>query len=109
MAVFGWIGHSELQRKIPGGINFAFLFSGGLKKCFYKFRGALFIALFLSGGLFQIKDGFGAQQKKMISNQELGVKVFFFSKIKPMQFCPKFVLKSSVKIWPLWNQHQHGD
>ena len=64
MAVFGWIGHSELQRKIPGGINFAFLFSGGLKKRFYKFRGALFIALFLSGGLFQIKDGFGAQQKK---------------------------------------------
>ena len=63
MAVFGWIGHSELQRKIPGGINFAFLFSGGLKKRFYKFRGALFIALFLSGGLFQIKDGFGAQQK----------------------------------------------
>ena len=52
MAVFGWIGHSELQRKIPGGINFAFLFSGGLKKCFYKFRGALFIALVFSGGLF---------------------------------------------------------
>ena len=52
MAVFGWIRFSVLQRKIQGGINFAFSFSGGLRKCINKFRGALFIAFVFSGGLF---------------------------------------------------------
>ena len=54
MAVFGWIRLSVLQRKIQGGINFAFSFSGGLRKCINKFRGALFIAFVFSGGHFSL-------------------------------------------------------
>ena len=42
MAVFGWIGHLVLLFKIQGGINFACLFSGGLKECCKKIRGAFF-------------------------------------------------------------------
>ena len=64
MAVFEWIRLSVLRRKIQGGINIAFSFSGGLKKCLHKFRGALSIAFVFSGGLFQIKDRGGTQQKK---------------------------------------------
>ena len=58
MAVFEWIRLSVLRRKIQGGINIAFSFSGGLKKCLHKFRGALSIAFVFSGGLF-------SDQKKM--------------------------------------------
>ena len=64
MAVFEWIGHSELQRRILGSINFAFLFSGGLKKRFYKFRGALFIAFFCQGGFFRSKMDLERSKKK---------------------------------------------
>ena len=64
MAVFGWIRLSVFQRKIQGGINFAFLFSGGLTKCFHKFRGALFIALAFSGGFFRSKIEVGRSRKK---------------------------------------------
>ena len=36
MAVFEWIGHLVLLFKLQGGVNFACLLSGGLKKCFFQ-------------------------------------------------------------------------
>ena len=64
MAVFGWIGHSELQRKIPGGINFAFLFSGGLKNAFTNSEGHFSLLYFCQGGFFRSKMDLERSKKK---------------------------------------------
>ena len=66
MAVFGWIGHLVLLFKIQGGINFACLFSGGLKKCCTKIRGAFFRSRIVGerskknqGGLHDLSENLG--------------------------------------------------
>ena len=109
MAVFEWIGHLVLLFKIQGGINFACLFSGGLKKCCKKIRGAFFrsrIVLECSkknqGGLHDFSENSGGRIVIPCTDQKeapLNFQRFLLQIFSPKDDLYKYI--NNVALWPV--------